>query len=86
MADLQYIGLLFGCPFKKCTMNCPYRHIRKLLIDKRYKLYKRLDKSTKDRLINTHLKCFHERESGFIDYGRISRITKIVKKINEKTS
>jgi len=54
---LEYIGLIFECPYKNELNTCPFKCIRTLPIKERVEVYKKMPIEQKSDLIMWHFRC-----------------------------
>ena len=55
-------GLIFGCPFMDCAVDCPFIEIRKLSLQERIEYIEKLTAEQVNQLVETHNIRFHDRE------------------------
>lgn len=52
-----FIGLVFGCPYQKEQIDCPYCSIRAMEPEDRIDFYIKMEVEKKKDLIKKHKKC-----------------------------
>lgn len=64
--DYEYLGLLFSCPMKKATHNCPFIKFRELRLREKIKLFTDLTETEVEELTVHHTICIKKRENSTI--------------------
>jgi hypothetical protein len=60
MDDYIY-GLTFGCPHLVRAENCPLKHVEELTIKEKYSWINNLSSDEKQKILDHHLLCTHNR-------------------------